>query len=236
MPDENKDNKDSEGDQGSKEQKQEPQGSTDQTPQKDPEPNLIKVQDLGGDVVEVTSEQAYSLIQLGIESLKEKKEDTQSSKTIEEPEPETIEDKFEKLNTEFKDLKQKGEQKEAAITRMKVLDNTINKSDFLKENPEHVRHVKALILAAQVAQPGISSENAVINIVNDLQEIEKAKDERKKNKVINTDTVKNAMSGISSGGSGLSAAVKDREWKPEDVSSGEAAKALINLLESSGGT
>ncbi len=186
---------------------------------------------MAGDVIEVTNAQAYSLMQMGLEVLNEKKTEPEPEP---DPESDTIKERFEKLNKEFREEKTRTDNKEKHEERMGKLEKLTAKSEFLKENPEHTQQVKALALSMQMIDPKLSIEQATTRVIDDFQKTEKAKDERKKAKKNSTDIVKNALSGVDAGGSGLAAIGKEKEYTAEDVFRGDSRQALQELVENMG--
>lgn len=169
------------------------------------------------------------LAQLGLTELtKEKETDNKSTKNESEL---TLEDKYNKLNEEFKKDKEDREKREQQESIKIELNEAISSFDLFKEYPDSVIGAKAEALAIQSLNPRMSIKEAMGKVVEDRQKLIKAVDSRWEEKIKNGKLLDNSQSGIARGSGGIPQIDKEKKYTYDDVKSGATARVLADLIE-----
>lgn len=181
-----------------------------------------------GTNVQLTAAELMEVAQHGYRDLLKPKD-----KEPEVKEDQTVEDKFDALNKDFQEYKAATQKKEQQAQIHYTLNETISKSDFLKDNSdlELVDGIKEQALAKQTLNPRMSLQQATIEVIQQRQTLQQKIEERFAEKMKANGLVKSSMSGTPSGGGGVPAIDVDKKYTFDDVRDGKSLNALRLLMD-----
>jgi len=193
----------------------------------------MTVKGFDGQEYQVTTAEAITLMQLGIDA-SSKPESASLTPTV-EPEPLTADEKIDKLNQELQEYKQKNDNlAKEAKTRVE-LDALIDKVDILKNNPILQQGAKLQALAIQATNPRFSLADAVAIVAKDRLAAKAANDKEWQEKIDSNTVLKNAMSSVISDNGNLPSLDVEKAYTIEDVRNGTSRRLLTEMLNASRG-
>ncbi len=188
---------------------------------------------LDGGIQSVTQKELLELAQYGYHTLKNPdaiKAKSESQSDLDSV-PESEEDKYDKLNKEFQEMKQDRADEKKQTDTLRILDSETGKYEFVKEHPRMVASIKREALSIQTLNPRLSLAESIKMVVADRQEQHKEILENADAKVKANSKVVNAMGGIVRGGGGLPNIDTEKKFTAKDIKDGTSQKLMEELLE-----
>lgn len=193
-------------------------------------PQTVKFKPNDGTEHDLSSADAYYLMNLGYESLSASKP---SEPEKEEPaEDLTTDERLDKVNREFTEYREEQAGKERNQHTLSQLEGLVTKAEFLKENPEFTDTVKLNALVRQQAGDKRSLQAVFADELKRVQDVTKTVEQKILNKLKVNGKAWAKINNLPAAGGGMPQLQTEHKFTAADVKSGRSKGDLQAIIES----